>query len=183
MLGVFPMAETRGSDQVFWVEPDDRGILPLPGFHTSRSLQRRVNAGADTCRYNVDFRGVVRACADRDETWINATLEGLYLQLHALGYAHSCEIYAEDKLVGGVFGIAIKGAFFGESMFSTATDASKTALKHLTTDLHAAGFALFDTQFVTDHLISLGAKEIPKAAYLEMLEAALKIQPSNAFTN
>jgi leucyl/phenylalanyl-tRNA--protein transferase len=172
-LGIFPMAETRDAEDVFWVDPRKRGILPLDGFHISRSLGRRMRRGDYTVSVDRDFAGVVAACADRDETWINDRLFDLYERLHAMGRAHSLEVRIGGALAGGVFGVALGGAFFGESMFSRATDASKIALAYLVDRLRLAGFTLFDTQFITPHLASLGAVEIPRAAYRERLAAAL----------
>lgn len=171
--GIFPMAETRDADEVFWVDPRMRGILPLDGFHISRSLRRRLRR--DDFEITVDraFPAVVRACADRPETWINARLFDLYEALHARGLAHSLEVRMDGALAGGVFGVALGGAFFGESMFSLRTDASKIALAYLVDRLRRAGFALFDTQFITPHLASLGAVEVPRAAYRDRLREAL----------
>lgn len=171
--GVFPMSETRDSDEVFWVDPRMRGVLPLDGFHISRSLRKRLLRETYHVTFNNNFHEVVRGCADRDETWINATIFDLYTALHTSGDAHSCEVWEGPRLVGGVYGVAIGAAFFGESMFSTATDASKVALAYLTTRLRADGFTLFDTQFITEHLASLGAVEISRAQYHRHLAEAL----------
>ena len=176
--GVFPMAESRDDPGLFWVDPRRRGILPLDGFHISRSLARRMRRGAYCVTLNGDFRAVVTACADRPETWINREIFDLYSQLHALGHAHSLEIHMQNDLAGGVYGVAIGGAFFGESMFSRRTDASKLALAHLVDHLRRCGFTLFDTQFVTDHLMSLGAVEISRAAYRLRLADALEVRTS-----
>ncbi|SFC10565.1 leucyl/phenylalanyl-tRNA--protein transferase [Tropicimonas isoalkanivorans] len=173
--GIFPMAEGRESAEVFWVEPRMRGIFPLDGFRISRSLRRTIRKGPFTPRVNTDFAGVVTGCADRPETWINPTIFELYLKLHASGHAHSLEVWEEDALVGGVYGVALGGAFFGESMFSRRTDASKFALAYLVDRLRQGGFQLFDTQFLTPHLASLGAVEITQSAYREMLAGALRI--------
>lgn len=172
--GIFPMSESRDDTDVFWVDPPRRGILPLDGFHISRSLARRMRRGGYSVALNDDFAAVVRACADRDETWINATIFNLYGQLHAMGFAHSLEIRQHGALVGGVYGVTLGAAFFGESMFSRATDASKIALAHLVDHLRQCGFQLFDTQFITPHLASLGAIEIPRAAYHIKLAKALE---------
>lgn len=185
--GIFPMAETRESDDLFWVDPRRRGILPLDGFHISRSLARRMRKGGYRVAINEDFEGVVSACADRAETWINPTLRVLYGELHARGIAHSFEIRdagppetapesasSGSALWGGVFGIALGGAFFGESMMSRRTDGSKIALAHLVDHLRRAGFTLFDTQFLTDHLASLGGIEISRAEYRRRLAEALE---------
>lgn len=174
--GVFPMAETRDDPEIFWVDPRRRGIFPLRHFHISRSLARRMRRCEFHIRINSDFAQVVALCADRDETWINDEIFILYNQLHAMGFAHSLEVYAEDTLVGGVYGVTLGGAFFGESMFSRRTDASKVALAYLVDRLKLAGFQLFDTQFITPHLASLGATEIPRAQYHLLLEKALEVE-------
>jgi leucyl/phenylalanyl-tRNA--protein transferase len=172
--GIFPMAESRDTAEVFWVDPKKRGILPLDGFHTSRSLARAMRRPDHTVTLNRDFAGVVAACADRDETWINDTIFGLYQQLHRAGLAHSLEVYANDRLIGGVYGVTLGAAFFGESMFSRRRDASKIALAYLVDNLRRTGFTLFDTQFITPHLASLGAIEISRAAYHARLARALQ---------
>ena len=174
-MGVFPMADGRGASEVFWVDPRRRGILPLKGFHVSRSLARRMRAGGYAVSLDTDFAGVLDGCAARDETWINDRIRSLYLSLHAAGRAHSIEVRIAGLLVGGVYGVALGGAFFGESMFSRATDASKLALAHLTDHLDRQGFTLFDTQFLTEHLASLGAIEISRAAYLARLAEAIAL--------
>ncbi len=176
--GVFPMSEGRDDPELFWVDPRERGILPLEGFHISRSLARRIRQAPFDIRINTDFAGVVEGCADRDETWINAEIFELYQQLHATGHAHSLELWEGDALVGGVYGVALGAAFFGESMFSRRRDASKIALAYLVSRLRFGGFELFDTQFVTDHLQSLGAVEISRAAYRSRLADALQ-KPAN----
>ncbi|MCF2904292.1 leucyl/phenylalanyl-tRNA--protein transferase [Octadecabacter sp. CECT 8868] len=172
--GVFPMAEHRDDDDVFWVDPRHRGILPLDAFHISRSLRKTIRSNRFRVTFDQDFDGVVTGCATRDETWINDMLTDLYGQLHRGGVAHSVEVWDGETLVGGVFGIALGGAFFGESMFSTRTDASKLALAYLVDRLRVGGFTLFDTQFITPHLASLGGLEISRAAYRASLSAALK---------
>lgn len=173
--GIFPMAEHRGDTELFWVDPRQRGVLPLDQFHISRSLRKIIRSGRFRITYDVDFAGVVAGCADRDETWINDMLAGLYGQLHLARLARSIEVWDNDTLVGGVFGITLGGAFFGESMFSTRTNASKVALAYLVDRLRVGGFALFDTQFITPHLQSLGGVEIPRAQYRAMLTAALPL--------
>lgn len=173
--GLFPMAETRDATEVFWVQPRMRGVLPLDGFHLSRSLRRTLRRGHLTASADRDFAGVVRGCADRPETWINEEIFAVYLALHAQGDAHSIEVWQDDRLVGGVYGVTIGGAFFGESMFSTVTDASKVALACAVRRLIERGYRLFDTQFITPHLASLGAKEIPRSRYERRLVAALSI--------
>ena len=175
-MGIFPMAEARGSDEIFWVDPRRRGVLPLDGFHISRSLARRLRRGGYEARLDGDFEAVLDGCADRDETWINAEIRDLYLALHARGQAHSIEIRQDGALTGGVYGVCIGGAFFGESMFSRATDASKLALAHLTDHLARQGFRLFDTQFLTEHLATLGAVEISRAVYHRQLTRALAVR-------
>lgn len=172
--GIFPMAESRDDPELFWVDPKRRGIFPLDGFHISRSLARRMKKGGYRAVINHDFDGVVAACADRPETWINPELTTLYAQLNRMARAHSFEIRGADgTLWGAVFGLAIGGAFFGESMVSARVDGSKLALAHLVDHLNRAGFTLFDTQFITPHLASLGAIEIPRATYRAQLETAL----------
>lgn len=174
-LGIFPMAEGRDDPEIHWVDPRRRGIFPLEGFHISRSLRRRIL----TCGWEVtvdrDFAGVLDGCADRPETWINDRIRALYLDLHRLGFAHSQEVWEGSALIGGVYGVSLGGAFFGESMFSRRTDASKLALAWLVHRLRAGGYALFDVQFLTPHLASLGAVEIPRSRYRQALEAALAL--------
>ncbi|MCC7321118.1 MAG: leucyl/phenylalanyl-tRNA--protein transferase [Rubellimicrobium sp.] len=172
--GIFPMAEGRRSDEVFWVSPERRGIFPLGGFHISHSLRRRLKSGRHSATADSAFAEVVAACADRPETWINDDLTRVYDDLHRMGHAHSIEIRTGETLIGGVFGIAIGAAFFGESMFSRATDGSKMALAVLHARLVAGGFRLFDTQFLTPHLASLGAVEIPRGDYLLRLADAIR---------
>jgi leucyl/phenylalanyl-tRNA--protein transferase len=171
--GVFPMAETAGSDELFWVDPQRRGILPLDGLHVSRRLARSFLAGGFEIRIDSDFAGVIGACAERPETWINARIRRLYGELRRLGYAHSVEIWHDGTLTGGLYGVALGAAFFGESMFSRRRDTSKFALIALVARLRAGGFRLLDTQFVTDHLARLGAVEISRAAYHRQLDTAV----------
>ena len=177
-MGVFPMAESRDDPRIHWVDPRKRGVIPLDNFHISRSLKRRIADRNYTIRTNSDFAATVAACADRPETWINAEIFALYLALHHQGFAHSLEVWADGSLIGGVYGVTIGRAFFGESMFSRRTDASKIALAHLVGLLNTAGFTLLDTQFLTPHLASLGAIEISRAAYHRRLEDALQGQAS-----
>lgn len=172
MIGIFPMAESRDDPTLHWVDPRQRGILPLDGFHISQSLAKRLRKGDYDVRVDTDFASVVTACADREETWINAPIHDLYLQLHNAGHAHSIEIW-DKTLIGGVYGVAIGAAFFGESMFSRRTDASKLALAHAVRRLSAGGFSLFDTQFLTPHLASLGGVEITRSQYQRHLSKAL----------
>ncbi|MBI1416488.1 MAG: leucyl/phenylalanyl-tRNA--protein transferase [Limimaricola sp.] len=172
-MGVFPMSEARDDPDVFWVDPKRRGVFPLDRFHISRSLAKRIRQERFRVTFDTAFADVVRGCADRPETWINDTIFALYTSLHAQGHAHSVEVWEGDNLVGGVYGVVIGAAFFGESMFSRATDASKVALAYLVDRLRAGGFTLFDTQFLTPHLASLGAVEIPRGAYHARLSTAL----------
>lgn len=172
--GIFPMAESRDDPEIFWVDPRRRGILPLDGFHVSRSLARRMRRGAYGVTLNADFDAVVAACADRSETWISEDIASIYSTLHDMGHAHSLEIWQDGELAGGVYGVALGTAFFGESMFSRRTDASKLALAHLTHHLRTCGFTLFDTQFLTPHLATLGAVEISRARYRSLLHEALE---------
>lgn len=172
-MGVFPMAESRDDPDVFWVDPRRRGILPLDGFHVSRSLARRIRRAEFGITVDADFRGTVAACADRSETWINEVIFDLYGQLHDRGHAHSLEVWDGAVLAGGVYGVTIGGAFFGESMFSRRSDASKVALAYLVDRLRQGGFRLFDTQFVTPHLRSLGAVEVSRVEYRRLLADAL----------
>ena len=174
--GIFPMAEHRDDPELFWVDPRQRGVMPLDGFHMSRSLKRRMRSGVFHATADQRFADVLRACADRDETWINPTLFDLYLDLFDGGQAHSVEVWHDDALVGGVFGIRLGGAFFGESMFSTETDASKAALTWLVDLLTQGGFQLFDVQFLTAHLATLGAVEIPRKDYRSRLAEALSVE-------
>jgi leucyl/phenylalanyl-tRNA---protein transferase len=171
--GIFPMAETRDDPDVFWVDPRRRGIFPLDGFHLSRSLSRRMRRWAHGVSVNRAFADVVDGCAARDETWINAEIRRLYMALHQMGHAHSLEVWEGESLVGGVYGVTLGAAFFGESMFSRRTDASKVALAYLVDRLRLGGFRLFDAQFLTPHLASLGAIEVTRADYHRRLELAL----------
>ena len=174
-LGVFPMSESQTDPDVFWVEPKRRGIIPLDGFHISRSLARRLRSRRFDVSTDTDFEAVVAGCADRAETWISTTIARLYTDLHRRGQAHSIEVREGMALVGGVYGVALGGAFFGESMFSRRTDASKVALAYLVDRLRVGGFVLFDTQFLTAHLSSLGAVEISRAEYRAALAEALEV--------
>ena len=181
MAGIFPMAESRDDPDMFWVEPRLRGIIPIDGFHLSRSLARSMRRPGWETTLNADFGGVLAGCAARSETWISDGLAQLYHELHLAGFAVSQEVWRDGRLAGGVYGVVLGGAFFGESMFSAERDASKIALAVLMFRLRRAGFALFDTQFVTPHLSSLGAVEIPKAAYKERLARALALRPGSLF--
>ncbi|MEM0944623.1 MAG: leucyl/phenylalanyl-tRNA--protein transferase [Pseudomonadota bacterium] len=173
--GVFPMAEAADSDKIFWVDPRQRGILPLDGFHLPRSLRKRLKRGDHTVTVDRAFSQVLEGCADRDETWINPEITALYTALHHIGHAHSVEVWQGPRLLGGLYGVRIGGAFFGESMFSAAPDGSKIALAHLVARLRHGGFSLLDTQFTTPHLEGLGAFEIPRAEYRHWLDKALGI--------
>jgi len=171
--GIFPMADSRDAAELFWVEPRNRAILPLDRFHLSRSLKRVLRSGRFAVTHDRDFRAVITACADREETWINAELESAMLALHGSGHAHSVEVWSGDGLVGGLYGVKLGRAFFGESMFSRATDASKVALAWLVARLRAGNFTLLDCQFMTEHLASLGAITVPRETYVALLSAAL----------
>jgi leucyl/phenylalanyl-tRNA--protein transferase len=172
-IGVFPMSDSRDATDVFWVEPSRRAVLPLEGFRLSRSLRKTIRAGTFEVTCDAAFAHVVRHCAERQETWINADIEQSYVRLHERGHAHSVECWQEGELVGGLYGVALGAAFFGESMFSAAKDASKVALAWLVARLKVGGYRLLDCQFMTDHLRSLGAVEILQADYLALLASAL----------
>lgn len=178
-IGLFPMAESADDPEIFWVSPEFRGILPLDErFHVSHSLAKFLRKKPFDIRIDHDFPGVMRACAesteDRPETWINDTIFALYCALHRLGHAHSVEAYEDGALVGGLYGVSLGSAFFGESMFSRRTNASKACLVALVDHLRARGFTLLDTQFTTEHLKTFGAIDIPKADYLEILKSAME---------
>lgn len=176
-MGVFPMADSRHADDVYWVEPKQRAVMPLDGFHLSRSLRKTL--ARDRFRVTADtaFERIISLCAesadDRDDTWINASIEDVFLSLHRMGFAHSVEIWDGDCLVGGLYGLALGRAFFGESMVSRVTDASKVALAWLVARLKFGGFTLLDCQFQTVHLASMGAIEVPRANYSVLLDSAL----------
>ncbi|MEO6040898.1 MAG: leucyl/phenylalanyl-tRNA--protein transferase [Croceibacterium sp.] len=172
--GIFPMSDSRGAADIFWVEPRSRAILPLDRFHLSRSLARRVRSPRFEVSCDRAFGEVLTACARRDETWINATIERATLGLHAAGHAHSIETWRDGRLVGGLYGVKLGGAFFGESMFSTETDASKVALAWLVARLRVGHFKLLDCQFMTGHLQSLGAVTVARERYVRLLAAALE---------
>jgi leucyl/phenylalanyl-tRNA--protein transferase len=173
--GVFHMAEARDADVLHWMDPQHRGVFELEDFHMSRKLSRQIATCPFTIRTDFDFGAVVAACADRPETWINAKITALYQTLHRAGFAHSVEIWEGADLVGGVYGVTLGSAFFGESMFSHRDNASKIALAWLVHRLRAGGFTLFDTQYLTPHLASLGATEISRAAYHRRLKLALSL--------
>ena len=174
-IGLFPMAESSDSATLFWVDPKERGIFPLDGLILSRSLVKTVRSDRYEVCADVHFDAVVAACASRDKTWINAEIRRLYRELFEAGSAHSIEVFADGALVGGLYGVSLGGAFFGESMFHLARDASKVALVHLVARLRFGGYRLLDTQFVTPHLASLGAVEVTRDAYLQKLGRALSI--------
>lgn len=180
-VGVFPMADSRDAADIFWVEPKKRGILPLDGFHLSHSLRKTLRSDRFAVTADMAFERVVAACArataDRPETWINGQIEEAYGLLHRHGHAHSIEVWRHGDvggdLIGGLYGVTLGRAYFGESMFSRATDASKVALAHLVARLRVGGYRLLDCQFITDHLATLGAIEIGRADYRALLDAAL----------
>lgn len=172
-MGVFPMSEGRDDPELFWVDPQMRGIIPLNAFHISRTLAKSLKRGDFQATADTAFEQVLEGCAARDETWINDKIFQLYIDLHEGGHAHSVEVWQDGALAGGVYGVAIGGAFFGESMFSNRTNGSKAALAFLVDRLKTQGFTLFDTQFITEHLRSMGALEIPRMAYHARLATAV----------
>ena len=171
--GIFPMADSREASELFWVEPRSRAIIPLDNFHVSKSLRRTLRSGNFLVTMDRDFPAVIEACADREETWINADIERAMLALHSTGHAHSIEAWADGELGGGLYGVKLGRAFFGESMFSRRTDASKVALAWLVARLKTGGYTLLDCQFMTAHLASLGAVNISRRAYVSLLSGAL----------
>ena len=200
--GYFPMAEDAASDELHWFYPEERGIIPLDGFHVPKSLAKFIKKSPFTLTTNHAFSDVIRGCQQaRGDTWINARIVDLYIELHQRGFAHSVEVWVENEgraegrpalspaarsagnsiLVGGLYGVSFGGAFFGESMFSLASNASKVALVHLVELMRNAGYTLLDTQFTNDHLQQFGVVEIPRAEYLVKLEAALKLSPGKCF--
>ncbi len=176
-IGLFPMADSADDPELFWVEPDMRGVIPLEDFHVSRSLAKTMRQNPFDIRFDTAFDAVVAACAeaapDRPSTWINAKIKSLYGTLHRMGHAHSVEAWDGGELVGGLYGVSLGAAFFGESMFSRRTNASKICLVHLVERLKARGFRLLDTQFTTEHLKTFGAIDVPKIEYEDMLANAL----------
>ena len=174
--GLFPMAADAGDENLFWVSPEERGVIPLNGFHLSRSLRKAMRKSGWTIRVDTDWDGIIEGCAtvgeDRHSTWINGTIRAVYGELFRRGVAHTVEVWDGSDLVGGLYGLAIGAAFFGESMFHRRTDASKMAMAHLVERLNAGGFVLLDTQFLTDHLVSLGGIEISRADYEDQLARA-----------
>src|SRR5215472_8735090 len=175
--GIFPMAESAEDPALYWIEPEKRGIIPLDRFHVPSRLARTVRSDRFTVTIDRDFNAVLDGCAEpkagRQRTWINARIRTLYRKLYERRHCHSVEVYHGDDLVGGLYGVTLGRAFFGESMFHRARDASKVALVHLVARLRAGGFKLLDTQFVTDHLMTFGAVEVPQRQYHKLLEAAL----------
>ena len=175
-VGVFPMAESADDPSLYWIEPDERGVLPLNDFHISRSLKKSVRHGGFEIRIDTAFERVMQLCAektsDRKDTWINTRILRLYRQLHKMGCCHSVESWRDGELVGGLYGLRLGAAFFGESMFARATDASKVALVHLVARLNYGGFKLLDAQFVNDHLKQFGCYKVPKKEYRPVLDAA-----------
>jgi leucyl/phenylalanyl-tRNA--protein transferase len=182
--GYFPMAESRESEELFWFSPDPRGVLPIEGFNIPRGLARFMKDHPFTLKVNSAFEEVMRGCAEitnkRDETWINDHIIALYVALHKMGNAHSVETWRDGKLVGGLYGVSLGGAFFGESMFSREAEASKVALVTLVDVLRDAGYVLLDTQYANPHLQQFGIQEIPRRRYIKMLEKALNVSPSPA---
>ena len=177
-IGVFPMAEDRDDPELVWVDPRMRGIIPMNKFHVPRRLRRTVRNDIFEVTFDRDFADVIESCAEategRPRTWINSRIVDLYTSLHLKGHGHSVECWQDGDLVGGLYGISLKGVFFGESMFSRATDASKVALIHLAAKLSVGGYAFIDTQFITKHLSRFGAIEVPRNEYHGLLAAALK---------
>jgi leucyl/phenylalanyl-tRNA--protein transferase len=175
--GIFPMAESAEDPALYWIEPEKRGIIPLDTFHVPSRLSRTVRSDRFSIAINRDFEGVLDGCAEpapgRTRTWINARIRKLYCKLYDIGHCHSVEAYEDGELAGGLYGVCLGRAFFGESMFHRARDASKVALVHLVARLKACGFTLLDTQFVTSHLQTFGALEVPQRQYHKLLEAAL----------
>lgn len=176
-IGIFPMAESRDDPTIYWIDPDKRGVIPMDAFHVPARLRRTVRSDKFAVTINRDFPAVIDGCAasgkGRANSWINKRVRELYCALHKIGNAHSVEVYYEHMLVGGLYGVSIGGAFFGESMFSRERDASKVALVHLVARLRVGGYVLLDTQFITDHLKQFGAIEIPRADYQRRLKGAL----------
>ena len=171
--GIFPMADSRDAEELYWVEPRSRAVLPLDGFHLSRSLRRTIRSGKFAVTRDRAFAEIIQACAEREETWINGEIEQAVRALHAAGHAHSIEVWLNDRLVGGLYGVKLGRAFFGESMFSKERDASKVALAWLVARLKVGNFTLLDCQFMTPHLASLGAVSLPRDDYLAVLATAL----------
>jgi len=181
--GIFPMAESADDPSLFWVEPEMRGVIPLEGFRVTSRLARTVRSDAFTVTVNQAFAAVITGCAapqeGREETWINRRIRDLYTGLHRLGHCHSVEVWRDGDLVGGLYGVSLGRAFFGESMFHRVRDASKVALVHLIARLIAGGFELLDTQYVTEHLKTFGAIEIPRRRYTALLDKAIRGQAAD----
>ncbi len=175
-MGIFPMAPAAGSAELYWFEPTDRGILPVGGVHVSRSMRRLLRRSEWRASIDRDFMGVVAGCTDRNETWITAELLALYAELFAMGRAHSVEIWDQDALIGGVFGLSLGGAFFAESMFSRRENASKAALIWLSAHLARCGYVLWDTQYPNPHLASMGGQTISRGSYRRKLMQALTVK-------
>ncbi len=177
--GLFPMAETRRGNRLYWLDPEQRGVLPLDSFHLPRRLLRTLLSDSFTVTTDTDFPAVIAGCAaaapGREDTWINSEIERLFLDLYRLGHAHSVETWQGGALVGGLYGVVLGGVFFGESMFSRVRDASKLALVHLVARLRLTGFVLLDTQFVTTHLAQFGAIEVPRDVYRAKLAEAVEV--------
>lgn len=175
-IGYFPMAEPE-TGKIYWYSPDPRAIFNLNNFHIPKSLQKKLKANIFKFAINKNFNTVIKSCANRNETWISKDIIESYIHLNKIGFAHSFETYYKDELAGGLYGVALGGAFFGESMFHNVTDASKAALVFLVNTLKKCGYILLDTQYITPHLQKFGAYEIPKNEYLKLLNAALSINP------
>ncbi len=176
--GLFPMAAAAGEDELYWFNPDPRGILPLGNLHASRTLLRDLRRGGWSARHADDFDSIVEGCAARDETWINAPLKRLYHELYESGHAHALEVFHDGKRAGGIFGVTLGGAYFGESMFSTRKSGSRMALLWMDWLLRKGGYRLFDTQYLTPHLASMGGREIPRQIYRRMLVGAVALDPA-----
>jgi leucyl/phenylalanyl-tRNA---protein transferase len=177
-MGIFPMADPSRKNAISWYAPDPRAVLPIAGLHVPNNLQKLVRRGVFDVTTDRSFPDVIRACADRESTWISDEIVRVYSALHEMGHAHSVECRLEGRLVGGLYGVSLGGAFFGESMFHRVPDASKVALVHLVRRLHVRGYALLDTQFTTPHLVQFGVVEIPRFEYERRLRAALRLAVS-----
>lgn len=179
--GIFPMAPSANTETLHWFSPDPRGVLPIGSIHASRSLRRELRKGGWTARHAPDLDAVVRTCAARDDTWINTSLRHLYRDLYDAGHAHALEVFKGGKLAGGIFGVKLGAAYFGESMFSTQTSGSRMALLWMDWLLKTTGYTLFDTQYLTPHLESMGGTEIPRAIYRRLLQGALSENPADLY--
>ncbi len=178
VVGVFPMARPEEGDAIYWVRPNPRGIIPLDEFHVPGNLAKLVQRREFEVRTDQAFEEVVAACADRESTWLSPEIQRVFCSLHEMGFAHSVEAYHNGDLAGGLYGLALGGAFFGESMFYRITNASKVALVHLVNQMQAGGYSLLDIQWATDHLRQFGAREIPRAEYEQRLGKALAERPT-----